>query len=374
MGDTELTGLDALQARLSEIEGKDAESNDSVVNEPIVEEESDKKEEISSKSEIEEKEIESKPIANASKSEIKEEEENVYSPNYQYKFQDKMFEFDARVKSSIKSKEDEDYFRDLYTKSSAMDLMKTRSEEISKNLNEVKTNYSSLETKYKETDSMVNYFTKIMDGVNRGDANAFNQFLTLCDVSDQSLRNIGAAIVEHLENPLGYNNAKQKTQLQYRNEEVQRQRDSYSEQYESFARQKTEFEIKKAISSPEVQELVNYVDGIWGPGTFEKKVWAEGESLEAQNKTVSFDEIPNIVKSVADWFGKAKSSIPVNNTQNTPSQEAPKVITKQIVENPTPALPNLKGGSGIPKKSDYKDGSGVEGLRSRYKEITGSEW
>ena len=38
-------------------------------------------------------------------------ESDAFEPNYSYKVKDEEFEFDDRVKSIIKTKEDEDYFR-----------------------------------------------------------------------------------------------------------------------------------------------------------------------------------------------------------------------------------------------------------------------
>jgi hypothetical protein len=393
MGDTKATGLAALEQRLEELRASDEDLNTNVIgdeevnsveeSQEVAEPEPKEKEVVAqteakgeTKASTEEAPQDAsdsnEEVNSAPKGETKEQEENVYSPNYQYKFQDEMFEFDDRVKSAIKTSEDEEFFRDLYTKSRAMELMKERAEETSKNLDEYKGKYSSLESQTQEKETMINYFSQIMDGVNRGDPKAFNQFLSLCDANPQALQNLALTMAEHLENPTGYDNLRQMNQAQYQQQNVQRSTQDLEYQQAELARQQTDLEVKKAIQNPEIADLVKYVDDTWGPGTFEKRVWSEGEAMEKQNKSVSLAEIPSIVKNVADWFGKAK---PANTSESkTITPKAPVPTKERIVENPTEALPQVKGDRGVPEKPIYSDGAGIEGLQKRYKEITGSEW
>ncbi len=376
-GSSEAIGLDALTEKLEELRAGDADLNSNVIDEnggvsPEIEDDVEVKgEEAKGEEAKEESEGDSedkKEVASEEKSEGEtEEEENVYSPNYQYKFQDEMFEFDKRVQSSIKSKEDEEYFRDLYTKSSAMELMKTRADEASKEIDEWQNKYAGVETKAKEADGMVEYFTKIMSGVSRGDAEAFNQFLSLCDVKENALYSIAQTLADHVDNPQGYNVTRQQYQNVNQGQQVQRERDAIAHEQAELARTRTELEVKNAISDPEILEIKEYVDNTWGPGTFEKRVWSEGEALEARNKPVNFSDIPNLVKDVADWFGKARP-----NTE-TP-EEKPMPVKQRIIDNNTASLPKVQGEKGIPRKAVYEEGSGLDGLGKRYTNVTGNEW
>ena len=384
--DIEPTGFDALNAKLAELAESDAEAseqesteeNEAVVaspeadasEEPKVDEAAPEKEEAVEEKPEAKSEIEAKVDEEVSEGEAKEaKEDNPYSPNYQYKFQDEMFDFDDRVKAAIKTPEDEEYFRDLYTKSRAMELMKTRAEETSSKVEEYKEKYESIESKATEQESMVNYFSSLLEGINRGDANAFNQLLSLSNANGQSLKNLGLVLAEHLENPQKFDSVVQRNQQQYAQQNMQRQTEAVEYQQAELARQKTELEVKKAISNPEISDIVEYVDKTWGAGTFEQRVWQEGEHLEARNKSVTFEEIPNIVKSVADFFGKARPSSPE-------AAEAPKArVETKIVNNPTHSLPQVRGGAGgVPEKPHYKEGEGFDSLRSKYKELTGEEW
>ena len=386
MGDTKATGLDALRERMDQIESGDTNSDFNVPadedaietkskEEQLVEDAFSEEEDNSDVADSKEKEADSEIEAKVK--ETKEEgetsdEENVYSPSYQYKFQDEMFEFDDRVKSAIKTPEDEEFFRDLYTKSRAMEIMKQRAEETSKSVSEWENKYTEVEGKYKETDNMVNYFTQLMDGVNRGDAKAFNQFLSLCNVNKQALVSIGETLAEHIENPQGFQATQSNYQAEYQQSNLQKEQERMQQQQIELARTQTELEVKKALSSPEIQEVAQYVDNVWGPGTFEKRVWSEGQALEAQNKSVSFDDIPNIVKDVANWFSKAKPQNENSSQQASTNQQAP--VQTRIVDNPTSSLPKVQGERGVPRKPVYTSGSGIDGLKSRYKDLTGNEW
>lgn len=55
--------------------------------------------------------------------------EDEYVPNYDYKVKDETLKFDERVLGSIKSKEDEDYYRDLYTRAAGLDSYKAKVKE-----------------------------------------------------------------------------------------------------------------------------------------------------------------------------------------------------------------------------------------------------
>jgi len=387
MGGTEKAeGFEVLEQRLAEIKAGDTDLESSKITDGVSDIESEKatgevNEEASPKEEVDELTSEKGEEEIVSESDVSDSTDNVYSPNYQYKFQDEMFEFDERVKPVIKSKEDEDFFRDLYTKSRAMEMMKERAENVSKDLDSYKGKVSeyeaqlpSLKQDLSQKDSMIDYFSKIMDGVNRGDANSFNQFLSLCNASPEALRSLGVTMAEHLENPAEYSNVILQNQNNYRQQNVERDSKALDADRADLAAQRTQLEVTKAVQNPEIAELVKYVDDTWGAGTFENRVWSEGEALahkrklENPNAIVGLEEIPNIVKSVADWFSKARPA-------SVETKSPPVVETKQrIVDNPTESLPKVRGDRGIPDKPVYASGSGMDGLEKRYKEITGEDY
>jgi putative lipoic acid-binding regulatory protein len=60
-----------------------------------------------------------------------------FKPSFVYKVKDEEFQFDDRVKSVIKSKADEDYFRDIYTKASGLDTYKQKVGAYESQINEL---------------------------------------------------------------------------------------------------------------------------------------------------------------------------------------------------------------------------------------------
>jgi len=64
-------------------------------------------------------------------------ESDAFEPNYSYKVKDEEFEFDDRVKSIIKTKEDEDYFRDIYTRADGINTYKQKISDYESKVNEL---------------------------------------------------------------------------------------------------------------------------------------------------------------------------------------------------------------------------------------------
>lgn len=69
-----------------------------------------------------------------------------YKPNYNYKVKDEELSFDERFHGVIKSKEDEDYVRDLYTKSAGLDSYKAKYTGLEEQAQALLGGYKNLET------------------------------------------------------------------------------------------------------------------------------------------------------------------------------------------------------------------------------------
>lgn len=110
--------------------------NDEVLNteeldhEPMIEEESDE--------ELEDGEEQEDDVE-------EEGSDEPYTPTLKYKVKDKEFEFDPRLKDVIKSKKDEEYFRDLYTKAAGLDTYKSRSSELENQAKQLLAGYTKLQ-------------------------------------------------------------------------------------------------------------------------------------------------------------------------------------------------------------------------------------
>lgn len=393
MGDTgnneQPVGLDALQARLDEIamEGDTSEqeeqevaapeneaTEEAKVEEPKEEEQPEPKAEAKEESEGETEE-KAEPEQTA---EDTAEEGETYKPTYQYKFQDQMHEFDDRVKAAIKTKEDEEYFKDLYTRASAMDLMKGRAEETQAKLQQTEASYNDVKQRFEETDKIVNYWSGLLEGINRGDAQSFQTLLNLAQVDGNTLAKIGQDMVGLLNNIDQYEAQRNAHVSQAQQQQAQQQQTQLQSQNEEVEVARTDLEIKRALMQPEISEVAKMVDEKWGEGSFEDMVWSQGSAMQAQNPNMSLKDIPALVSQVADKFRAFQPASQPATQQaapQDPAKQRPAPQAQRVVKNnTTTALPNVSGEQGVPVKPIYQDGTGLDGLRKRHKEITGEEW
>jgi len=160
-------------------------------------------------------------------------------------------------------------------------------------------------------------------------------------------------------------------QIEQMSSNTKKYEDQLRKEQEDLAMKRTEFEIKKAIQDPEILEIANYVDSHWGTGSFEGAVWRAGEEMQNKKQVITFEDIPRIAKEVAGNFNKFRAPAVKPNVE--PTQEKKQVVRTKVVANNTESLPNISGEQGVPIKTKYKDGSGIDGLRNRYKDINGDE-
>ena len=113
-------------------------------------------------SEIEES-VEIEDVVDSAIEEVTEDAPE-YSPNYEYSVKDKTLEFDSRLRDSIKSKEDEDYIRDLYTRADGLESYKTKSAELES-----------------QTQSLVGGYKTLQDFRDKGDMRGLQKALGLTD-------------------------------------------------------------------------------------------------------------------------------------------------------------------------------------------------
>ena len=108
-------------------------------------------EEVTPVEEVVESHKESAPIVNESV-EANADEVVEYTPNYNYKFKDEERAFDERFHTVIRSKEDEEYLRELYTKADGLDTYKGKYTDLESQTNALLTGYQNLEEIQKAED------------------------------------------------------------------------------------------------------------------------------------------------------------------------------------------------------------------------------
>ena len=209
-----------------------------------------------------------------------------------------------------------------------------------------------------------------MEGISRGDSQSFETLLGLCNVNNDTLLRLGETLARHIENPQAFMQQQQQRQQQMAQVQQQQQTQSVDAQARELAQQRTEFYLDRALSDPNVADIVSYVDSVAGNGSFKEEVKALGAKMVAENPNLTFDDLPMIVNNIAQKYSKFRPSQPA---PQAPAQPEP-VIKQQIVKNnTTTTLPNVSSSGGQAKSNVYKPGSGLSGLNDRYKQITGEE-
>ena len=325
--------------------------------------------------------LEEEPVANSEPVEQHQaapevSEEPAYEPNFQYKFQDEFHEFDDRVKAAIKTKEDEDYYRDLITRARGMEIQKTKVSEYETKVTEWEGKYNDLNSRSESNDQTIQYISNLMEGISRGDSQSFDNLLGLCNVNNDTLLRLGETLAKHIENPQAFVQQQQQRQQQMAQVQQQQQTQSVDAQAQELAQQRTEFYLDRALSDNNVADIVSYVDSVAGEGSFKEEVKAIGAQMVAENPRLTFDDLPLIVDKVAQKYAKfVPASQPAAQPQAQPAPVQPEpVIKQQIVKNnTTTTLPNVSSSGGQVKSNVYKPGSGLDGLSDRYKQVTGDE-
>lgn len=108
-----------------------------------------------------------KPEAEESEEESdKSEDDGEYVPSYTYKVKDSELEFDDRMKSIIKTKDDESFVRDLYTKAGGLDAYKEKYAKVESMVSELDKELSDATSKNEQLSSFIESLVELRDSGN----------------------------------------------------------------------------------------------------------------------------------------------------------------------------------------------------------------
>lgn len=192
-----------------------------------------------------------------------------YVPDFKYKVYGQEKEMPESVRSLIKSKEDEEYFRDLFTKADGVEAMKAHREHYRKQFNELQSEVS-----------------KVLDMTEKGDlAGALSTIgWNPKDIAKtaQALGWDKRQIIEYAYQLANLTPEQEQYQNQLRQAEQEKlnlakQQQQLQTQLEQFQVQTRQAELQSALSSPEVAPIKEAYDKIYGPDAFEHEVIKEGQ-------------------------------------------------------------------------------------------------
>ena len=131
----------------------------------------------------------------------KEEVSEEYKPNFTYRVRDEEREFDDKLKPFIKSKEDEDYFRDLVTKAEGIEHYKSK-------ITEFETTKTNLEMTNKEMAEAFSNMKRLKDG------GRVDELFEVLGISDDAVIDYALKLAEESDLPPEQRQAKE-TQREY---------------------------------------------------------------------------------------------------------------------------------------------------------------
>jgi hypothetical protein len=307
------------------------------IENPEIENEAEIKEEIETENEGElevEGEIETP--------EVPDEE---YTPNLTYKFKDEEFEFDEKVKGFIKSKEDEEYFRDLYTSQKAHSAYKELGSV--RELEETFQKVSEFEDLNQEID-------KLSGLLSLNSSAGFEEFRNHLGISKDQIMKWAVEEAQLSKDPNLQGQIMQQRQMEAQNFNLQYHNNMMQNKMETEIVQQRTAELDALSNQSEVSKAYDSLVGT--PGSFRQAVIDYGlRTYHSTGREIGVEEALRAVENQFQGLVANQSS----GTSNQVVKQDPK-NTVVIRQESKGQIPNVGGGSQSPAK---KKVTSLEGLR-----------
>lgn len=250
---------------------------------------------------------------------VEDDSVSEFTPNFKYKVKDEEFDFDDRVQSVIKTQDDEDYFRDIYTRAGGID---------------------SYKQKVNDYESKVTELTSGVDELSQG----FHKIKTLRDDGNMSelVHTLGIKEDDIVNYAL---------ELAKKNQLPQEERERIT-QNQTFERENTA--LKSRLDSLEAQNQTNMKNS-QAQNDFQELqgLVSQDSSLANAMKGKGLDLQAEIINTGMSEFGRRGEDISIVDAFNlvkqkygwleqVPNQEVAPVIDQKQ------SLPIVKGGSSAP--------------------------
>ncbi len=283
-------------------------------------------------------------------SQVDEPEVPAYEPNYMFKAGGKEMEFDERVRSFIKDKETEEYFRDMMSKAYGLD-------EIKENRDKLKQQYEKLQPEYENITTDLGRLAHYRD-TNNWDA----FFKTLGVKEDQVLQYAQQRLQYHDMTPeqkLAYDNQVNTSTQQY---DLAHQNQMLQQQVQNQIVQAKKSEVGYVLARPEIREFAQNFDQRMGKqGAFEEEVWNRGKYHAMVNKQDITAE--QAVNEVLKMVGAGDLEQP-----QAPNPQAAPAGPTQPAAKP-PVIPKVASSGASPTRPVVKS---LDDIRQRRREMFGS--
>jgi len=275
-------------------------------------------------------------------------EEAPYEPNLTYTFKDEQLDFDPKVKDFIKSKEDEEYYRDLFTSKKAFEQYKEFGS--LRDLESKLDSFTQFEESHKSLDGINQEIDMLGKMLEKGNFEQFRQHLQISkeDVLKWAVSEVKAqddpAFAQQLSSQR--NQEIENFNLQFNNQLMQN-----NIQVQEVERYNAELE-----SSLESSDVAQAYDQSLGTGAFKQAVIDHGSLVAMQ--TGRNMSVAEAVKAVSDRFGGLVANpAGMQQVQETPQKQnvasnpENTVVVKQQGKQ---TIPPIRGGASSPAKKGFK--------------------
>lgn len=255
-----------------------------------------------------------------------EEQPAPYEPNFKYNVLGMEKEFDDRLKGVIKSKEDEEWLRDVMTRADGFENDK-------KSYKQLRKDYEYIDSQFKQMSQDVNQVLEMRD---KGDVDSLIHVL---GVKPEQIEQWFYRQQQYKqltpEQKNYYDNQRERDRSFY---SLEKQNQELNQRLQQIELQTRQSELINKMNNSEFAPVIREFDSRNGQDAFMKEVIRRGYAYETTGQTKSMDDV---IQEVASF-------LTFNQPQQTPSPSGSAQATKVI--------PNTgSGGSQAPVKRKPKD-------------------
>ena len=297
-----------------------------------------------------------------------EAEPVAYEPNLKYSFMDQELEFDDKVKGFIKSKEDEDFFRDMVTANAAHGKYKEFG-----SIRDLETKMGEHES-YQKSHGELQEFNKEVSEMGKwlqsGNDAGFEQFRQHLGIKEDQIMNWAIKRAQGMQNPEVANQIQQEYSTHMQDYNLQSQNNNLQSQNEvlqnSINEQKYNQNMTMLDSQLGSSEIAQAFDNNLGAGSFKQAVIDNAEKVWRETGTELSPQ--DAYEAVANKFGGlVTSSVGTQTSQQAPQQnQASNPEQTVVIKQNNATIPNVRGGSNSPVKPKLMS---LEGTRAHAKTL-----
>lgn len=266
-----------------------------------------------------------------------------YVPNHKFTFMDQELEFDDKVKGLIKTKEDEDFFRDMVTAQKAHEKYKELGgiRELEEKFNKLP-EYESTQENYQALNQEVDLLKGMLE---KGNIEQFRNYL---GIPKETLLQWASNEAKAIQDPNFAQQLQGQYQQQHQNFDLHYQNQLMQNNMQQQMVQQRDNQLNQELGNSSVTQAYDNLVG--APGSFRQAVIDYGITHHAQTgRDISVAEA---VKAVESKFQGLVANQPNVGTQQAQQQTQVSDPQKTVVINQggKQTLPNLKAGDSTPAK------------------------